>query len=204
MIELLNIDCMTYMATQPDKSFDLAVVDPPYGLGDFTRSNSRGVVIERKYQRAYWNQSGPSPEYFQELERTSRNRIIFGANYFNCFQGGGCLVWDKNNNHPDMSRCEIASLSFKRTVDYVCIEYFGFTDRDRVHPCQKPIKLYEWLLGNYAKKGQRILDTHAGSMSSVIAAHYFGCDIVACEIDREYFEAGKARFERETRQLAMF
>jgi site-specific DNA-methyltransferase (adenine-specific) len=199
MVELLNIDCLQYMATLPDKAFDLAIVDPPYGVGDFSQSDA----IHRNVQ---WNNSIPPQEYFAELKRISKKRIIWGANYYNCFEeGNGALVWWKNVGHPSMSHCEIASVSGQQKVDYFHKNWSGGVRAHKsIHPCQKPIELYTYCLMHYAKPNQRILDTHLGSGSSAIAAHYFGCDFVGCEIDTEYFNAAKERFDRETRQVAMF
>ena len=211
MIELLNIDCMEYMATLPDKAFDLAIVDPPYGIGDFEPSNNSKCAYkcDKKFNIT-WNEHIPSDIYFKELTRASKNQIIWGANYYNCFSTGGSIIWDKNNTHPNMSECEIASNSCERVVRLFRFTWHGMRQNDmknkeeRVHPCQKPVALYKWLLKNYAKPGQRILDTHLGSGSSAIAAHYFGCDFVGCEIDVDYFNAAKERFDRETRQLALW
>jgi site-specific DNA-methyltransferase (adenine-specific) len=201
MIELLNIDNMEYMEAQPDNAFDLAIVDPPYGIGHFTQSDR----ID-KYGDYDWNKNAPDEEYFKELKRVSKERIIFGANYYNCFENGkAAIVWDKENPHPSMSRCEIASVSWGKKVDYVKIAHYGFVgEHDNFHPCGKPVKLYTWVLEKYAKKEQRILDTHGGSFSIAVAAHYFGCDMVVCEIDKNYFEKGKARYENETKQVRMF
>jgi site-specific DNA-methyltransferase (adenine-specific) len=216
MIELLNIDCLQYMATLPDKAFDLAIVDPPYGIGVFTCSahtdnNGKRIQNHKQYTDDYlWNKEIPEKQYFSELIRVSKERIIWGANYYNCFENGkGALVWYKGNMTQTISHCEIASLSFQTRVSYVQINWqAGFfremKEGKAIHPCQKPVALYDWLLRNYAKPNQRILDTHLGSGSSAIAAHYFGCDFVGCEIDTEYFNAAKARFDRETRQVALF
>lgn len=202
-IELLNMCCMEYMRGLPDEAFDLAIVDPPYGIGDFTRTTSRRKRVNRSYPRAYWNSTTPTRKYFDELERVSHHRVVWGANYYNQFETGA-LVWDKGNNHPNMSRCELASLSMKRTVDYLALSYSGFTDKERVHPCQKPVDLYRWLLQNYAKPGQRILDTHGGSMSIAIACEIEGYDLTLCEIDKDYFEAAKRRYDQHCSQPRLF
>jgi len=208
MIELLHCDCMEYMATQPDNAFDLAIVDPPYGIGDFNMKNSGGnkgkeTLIKWEYM---WNDGIPCGNYFTELNRVAKNQIIWGANYYNCFNNkGGAIVWNKHNEHPNMSQCEIASCSINKIVKYVDLPWLGFMKKlDNVHPCQKPVKLYQWLLNNYAEPGQRILDTHLGSGSSAIAAHYFGCDFVGCEIDTDYYQSALNRFNNETAQQAMF
>ncbi|MBW1707989.1 MAG: site-specific DNA-methyltransferase [Deltaproteobacteria bacterium] len=203
MIELLHTDCMDYMAGVEDKAFDLAIVDPPYGIGDFTRKRSHGQAVNRTYSVPTWNDSTPEKEYFLELERVSKRRIIWGANYFNCFKPGGALVWYKNIGAETISSCEIASLSFQKKVDYVRVQLrTGFYGPDRIHPCQKPVKLYKYQLEKYAKPGDKILDTHHGSGSLAIACHYMGFDMVACEIDKKYYEDAKKRFREETKQVS--
>lgn len=216
MIELLNIDCMEYMATQPDNAFDLAIVDPPYGIGESGKTNkTRGKLATAKdYKPFHGNDlQPPEIEYFKELQRVSKNQIIWGANHFidRIAQGSPCwVVWDKENGATDFADCELAWTSFKTAVRRFRFQWAGMLQGDmknkehRIHPTQKPVKLYQWLLENYAKPGQRILDTHLGAGSSAIAAHYFGCDFVGCEIDKDYFKAASERFDRETRQVAMF
>ena len=212
-IELLNIDCMEYMAGLPDKAFDLAIVDPPYGIGeDKTTRPSRGRTITAPHLAKEWDKEPPPAEYFLELRRVSKNQIVWGANHFmqNIGLGSPCwIVWDKQTagNNAD---CELAFSSFPTAVRKFTFMWEGFWQGDmknkepRIHPTQKPVKLYEWLLTNYAKPGQRVLDTHLGSGSSAIAAHYFGVDFVGCELDKDYFEAARERFEQQTAQLAMF
>lgn len=201
MIELLNCDCMEYMKSVPDKFFDLAIVDPPYGVGNFTQSDRK-----TKYGEYTWNESTPDETYFNELARVSKRWIIWGANYYNCFsESGGAIVWDKHNPHPSMSRCEVASKSFEKKVDYVSIPHYGFVgDHDTFHPCGKPIKLYKWLLHNYAKPGNKIFDSHGGSMSIAIACHQMGFDLTLCEIDKDYYDAGVKRFKEQTMQGDLF
>ncbi len=201
----LNIDCMEYMKTVPDKFFSLAIVDPPYGIGDFIQ----GIGKQKKHINwsVEWNNSIPNSEYFVELKRVSGNRIIWGANYYNCFEDSmGAVVWNKLVTHPDMSKAEIASVSHYKKVEIVTIEWNGFikTEKDRgIHPCQKPIALYSWLLKNYAKPGDNILDTHLGSGSSRIACHKAGYDFVGCEIDKDYFDAQEKRFADYLKQIPM-
>ncbi len=208
-VELLNMDCMDYMAGLSDNAFDLACVDPPYGIGDVFIPISTGVKpgkLERKHKKINWNDNIPSTEYFIELKRVSKKQVVWGANYFNCFsEKGGALVWYKNNGAPSLSQCEIASLSFKKSIDYVFIQVLGgFIGNDRIHPTQKPVALYTWIFQNYAKPGQSVIDTHLGSAPSAIAAHYAGLDFVGCEIDEDYYKAGCRRFKEETRQLKLF
>lgn len=210
-VELLNIDCMEYMAGLEDNAFDLAIVDPPYGIGNFTRDSytSKGgkgprVKNAGSFDLDYtWNDEIPPDKYFEELKRVSKRQIIWGANYYNCFNGGA-VVWYKGNQTETVSHCEIASLSFQNRVDYIFINWQpGFHRKkygEQIHPCQKPTQLYRRLLIKYGGKGQRILDTHLGSGSSAIAAHYEGFDFVGCEIDEDYYKAACERFDMETRQ----
>ncbi len=196
---------MAYMATLPDKAFDLAIVDPPYGIGEFSQTHRNGQNKSFRKHTVTWNNSIPPPEYFSELKRISKEQIIWGANYYNCFDRGGAIIWNKNNTHPNMSQCEIASCSINRNVKRVDIDYYGFVGEDKCfHPCAKPIQLYKWLLKNYATPDMKIIDTHGGSMSIAIACYDFGCDLVCCEIDKEYFEAGKKRFEIYKSQGKLF
>ena len=188
-----NEDCMEVMKRYEDKYFHLAVVDPPYGIGNWVQANRRdGVSVD-------WNEESnrPTEEYFNELKRISKERIIWGANYFNCFEGGfGAIVWDKQNPNPKFSNVEIASYSKHKRVASVSIPYYGFVGEDKnFHPCAKPIKLYKWLLKNYAKEGDLILDTHLGSGSSRIACYQMGFDFIGCELDKEYYEAQEKRFQ---------
>jgi len=205
MIELLNIDCMEYMKTLPDKAFDLAVVDPPYGL-DTRLSNGAGKLRDRNFKNLYigktWDKK-PAPEYFIELFRVSSNQIIWGGNYHNLPPTRGIIAWDKKQPWPNFSAWEYAWTSFDTPAKLVKIDNKNMII-PKIHPTQKQVSLYSWLLQSYAKPGQRILDTHLGSGSSAIAAHYFGCEFVGCEIDVDYFNAARERFDRETRQVAMW
>jgi len=200
MIELLNCDCMEYMATVPDKYFDLAIVDPPYGIGDKFKGGKTGKMNFNEIVNKDWDKV-PSDEYFNELQRVSKNQIIWGGNYFNLPPTRCFIVWDKMISEDfSLAMAELAWTSFDKLAKIYKLQV---PKNGKIHPTQKPIKLYEWLLMNYAKKGQKILDTHLGSGSSAIAAHYFGVDFVGCELDKDYFEAAKARFDMATRQLAL-
>jgi site-specific DNA-methyltransferase (adenine-specific) len=208
MIELLNIDCMEYMKTLPDKAFDLAVVDPPYNIGGDAIHAGRlkkgsGKLKNRAIQLldSKFDEIPLNDKYFNELFRVSKNQVIWGMNYFELPRTRGVICWDKVQPWENFSQVELAWTSF----DYPA-KLFKFDNRtgNKIHPTQKPVALYDWILRNYAKPGQRILDTHLGSGSSAIAAHYFGCDFVGCEIDVDYFNAARERFDRETRQVAMF
>ena len=198
-IELLNCDCMEYMAGIEDNAFELAIVDPPYGIG------ISGNPVRQQHKKKQWDEAIPDAEYFDELKRVSENRIIWGGNYFLDYLGAtqGFLIWDKVQPHDfSLAMCEFAWSSFQSPAKI--FKRSVLAEKWKQHPTQKPVKLYEWLLTNYAKEGDRILDTHGGSMSSAIAAHYAGFDMVLCEMDKDYFDAGKARFEQETKQIDMF
>ncbi len=199
-IKLLNIDCMEYMATQPDKAFDLAIVDPPYGLGEkITNGGTWAAKLTKK--DSAWD-TAPTKEFFCELRRVSKEQIIWGGNYFELPPTRCFLIWDKVAHMDTLADCELAWTSMDRNAKI--FKHVRNTTEQRIHVCQKPVKLYQWLLTNYAKPGQKVLDTHLGSGSSAIAAHYYGVDFVGCELDKDYFEAAKKRFEQQTAQLAMF
>ncbi len=224
------MDCMEYMAGLPDKAFDLAIVDPPYGRGEDGGTNRCHGVKQKNgsikqcpdggYINKDWDREPPSSEYFTELRRVAGHQIVWGANYMPVLMQGGAIVWDKMNDGADQSGAEIAYCSLNARVDVVRYMWRGMMQGEavgslfqqgnkslnekRIHPTQKPRKLYEWLLVNYAKPGQRILDTHLGSGSSAIAAHYFGCDFVGTELDPDYYAAAVNRFKNETAQEAMF
>jgi len=207
-IELLNVDCMEYMETLPDKSFDLAIVDPPYGIGKALVSGGGGGGWHRMVESGAdeWD-IAPDKRYFDELFRVSKHQIIWGGNYFDLPPTRKPLCWDKvRPNQKNVSEWEMAWTSFNgRAQKFEYCANGGFLlPEPRIHPTQKPVKLYEWLLENFAEKGWKILDTHLGSGSSAIAAHYFGVDFVGCEIDEDYYNAAKKRFEQDTAQLAMF
>jgi site-specific DNA-methyltransferase (adenine-specific) len=195
-LELSCEDCMALMARYPDKHFDLAIVDPPYGIGQHGgHSNTQHTV------KAAWDNETPPQEYWSELFRVSRNQIVWGGNYFEMPPRRGWIVWDKRPMPPSFASCELAWTSYDRNA----ATWSGKTGNevpvaDRIHPTQKPVALYRWLLANYAKPGQRILDTHLGSGSHAIACHYFGAHLTACEIDADYFAAATARIQRETAQ----
>ena len=217
MIDLKLGNCMDIMRNYEDNYFELCIADPPYGLGfgEFNRTNKarNGERYKaNKYKNALWDNGIPDDDYFKELQRVSENQIIWGGNYFPYLWKNGCkgfIFWHKGNPVPNFADGELAYTSFDKVARQFDYKYYGNLEgntnaSEKIHPTQKPIALYRWLLDNYAEKGQRILDTHGGSMSSAIAAHYFGCDMVVCEIDEDYYKAGCERFERETKQLAMF
>ncbi len=205
-IHLYRRDCMEALAEMPDNAFDFAIVDPPYGVGDTFRFGSSGAIkgkLNRIHNPMDWDNEIPPKKYFIELQRVSKNQIIWGANYFNCFTNdGGALIWYKNRGGNTMSQCEVASVSNQKKVDYVAIQILtGFCAKEeRIHPTQKPIALYEWLLTNYAKPNQKILDTHLGSGSIAIACEKMGYSLTGFEIDQEYFDGAVDRFKKHLKQ----
>ena len=214
MIELLNMDCMDYLRDCEDDAFDLAIVDPPYGIGvdgqKETANKERNPKQNRKHhEHKGWDSEIPDSNYFRQLERVSGNQIIWGGNYFveHLRKGHkGWVYWDKGQDGLTMSDGELAYSSFDRPLRRYVMNRCRLNQEGAgtIHPTQKPIHLYDWLLSNYAKEGDRILDTHLGSGSSAIAAHYGQFDFVGIEIDEDYFNAAKARFEAETAQLDIF
>lgn len=216
MIELLHMDCMEYMAGLPDKAFDLAIVDPPYGIGENgDRNASRGkLAIAKDYKSFAGGDVEPPPvEYFTELQRVSVNQIVWGANHFidRIAKPSSCwIVWDKVTGKSDFADSELAWTSFKTAVRNFRFQWSGMLQGNmankehRIHPTQKPVALYQWLLTHYAKPGQRILDTHLGSGSSAIAAHNLGFDFVGTELDADYYAAAVKRFEAHKSQGSLF
>jgi site-specific DNA-methyltransferase (adenine-specific) len=206
-IEILNMDCMDYMAGLEDNAFDLAIVDPPYGIG-FDGKTVDDKHGWQKYEKKQWDSAIPGKDYFIELDRVSKNQIIWGGNYFtDHLAPSRCwAIWYKVPYEFSLSQAEMAWCSFSSRVRV----FERMTNADRgflgvnIHPTQKPVKLYEWLLSNYAKEGDKILDTHLGSGSSAIAAHYGGFDFVGTELDPDYFAASKKRFDAETSQIDIF
>ena len=216
-LELFNEDCMKVMARYPDNYFDLAIVDPPYGIGESGKTNkSRGKLAVAKDYKSFSGDDlePPNLQYFGELKRVSNDQIIWGANHFCSIFGGSSscwIVWDKMTGASDFADCELAYTSFKTAVRKFQFQWSGMLQGDmknkehRIHPTQKPVKLYEWLLTNYSDPIHKILDTHLGSGSHAIAAHYFGIqEFVGCELDEDYFKAAEDRIERETAQIDMF
>lgn len=206
MIELYNMDCMQAMKEMPDNSFDLAIVDPPYGIGmSCGAGETRGDGKNKKkdlYIPKFWDSKKPSSLYFKELFRVSKEQIIWGGNYFidNLYPSRGWIYWEKLMG-GSYSDGELAWTSF----DKVLKQYTKRTEQgNRIHPTQKPVSLYMWILSNYAKKGWSILDTHLGSGSSAIAAHDMNFDFVGFELDKEYFDAAQERLHRHQRQLKLF
>jgi site-specific DNA-methyltransferase (adenine-specific) len=209
MLTITNEDNMALMARYPDNYFELAIVDPPYGIEEITgkeSSNNRGKINK---QRVFGQQSAkfkdwdkvPTNDYFIELMRISKNQIIWGGNYFDLPKYRHPIVWDKCQPWENFSQIELAWTSFNKPASL-----FKFDNRtgDKIHPTQKPIKLYKWLLDKYAKQGDKILDTHLGSGSIAIACHDYGFDLTACELDKEYFDKAMERIKNHTNQTKLF
>jgi site-specific DNA-methyltransferase (adenine-specific) len=196
-----NIDCMEAMKQMPDKAFDLAIVDPPYGIGAENGTGDYSKAVCKKGKK--WDKA-PGPEYFMELFRVSSNQIIWGANYFTLPPRRGYVCWYKTDEVKgrDFSEFELAWTSFDRPARHFAEKPF-LRNGIRIHPTQKPVSLYEWLLTQYAKPGDRILDTHGGSLSIAIACDKLGYDLTVCEIDAEYYESAKQRIEEHKRQGKM-
>lgn len=205
---LYNMDCMKAFPKIADKYFDLAVIDVPYGINQGGDKNySRGKCAVPKNYHSFDDRQSPSKKYFRELFRVSKNQIIFGANHFISKlprQDSSCwIVWDKDNAGTDFADCELAWTSFKSAVRKFKFRWNGMLQEDmknkeiRIHPAQKPVQLYLWLLNKYAKAGDKILDTHAGSGSSRIAAFYAGCEFTGFEIDEYYCDISSDRFVNE-------
>lgn len=209
MLNITNQDNMHLMSRYEDNYFDLAIVDPPYGIGiDGQKENKKGKKSDRKYHKQkQWDDSIPKKEYFEELQRVSKNQIIWGANYFveHLTKGTkGWIVWFKGQIGLTMSDCELAYSSFQRATRVVNINRVDLLKQNTIHPTEKPIRLYQWLLDNYAIKGDKILDTHLGSGSIAIACHNLGFDLTACELDKEYYEAAMKRINNHKSQMRIF
>jgi site-specific DNA-methyltransferase (adenine-specific) len=232
-INLHNCDCMDFMRSLPDKAYQLAIVDPPYGIGEHggkDRGNRvrqhNGTVLRVKHlghANKGWDSEPPSPEYFAELQRVSVNQILWGANHYSDRlqrASSAWVIWDKVNGDNDFADCEMAWTSFGSASRLFPFMWNGMCqgspsdgrkqqgnkalNEQRIHPTQKPVALYRWLLQHYAKPGDKILDTHGGSMSIAIACDIEGFDLDLCELDKDYFEAGKKRLEQHQAQPRMF
>jgi site-specific DNA-methyltransferase (adenine-specific) len=207
---------MKLMARYPDKHFELAIVDPPYGIGesmkkrDNTKSNKWANPTKKVHNLKNWDNQSPNIEYFIELKRVSKNQIIWGGNYFIdkiSHPSMGWIFWDKKNGNSDFSDGELAYTSFNKGLRKFEWLWNGFQKQkpeQRIHPTQKPIALYKWILENYAKQGDKILDTHLGSGSIAIACHDYGYDLTACELDTEYYEKALDRLSKHQMQQSLF
>jgi site-specific DNA-methyltransferase (adenine-specific) len=206
-INIYNTDCMTFMASLPDKAYDLAIVDPQYNIGKDSLHTNRPIKGSGKLKNRAINlmstkfDSIPLPEkYFPEIFRTSKNQIIWGMNYFVLPATRGVICWDKVQPWENFSQIELAWTSFDHPA-----KLFRYDNRtgDKIHPTQKPVALYQWLLKNYAKQGDKILDTHGGSCSIAIACDIMGFDLDVCELDTDYYNAAVERFERHRQQQVL-
>ena len=213
--EVFNEDCVQVMKRYPDKFFDLAIVDPPYGIDINNQSQGKGGGVAKKieYTKYDWDKQAPDKDYFDELFRVSKNQIIWGANHFieRIPYNASCwIVWDKENGETDFADCELAWTSFNTAVRKFKWKWAGMLQQNmknketRIHPTQKPIALYEWLMIKYAKEGDLILDTHLGSGSSRIAAQKQKLSFVGCELNNEYFVKQEERFKEFVSQLRLF
>lgn len=202
-LKVYNMDCMDLLKQVPDKYFDLAIVDPPYGIGDRLEKGGgklRNTPMAKLYRKSSkWDNKTPDSQYFNELFRVSRNQIIWGGNYFNLPPTRCIISWDKLQYMHTLSQFELAWTSFDKVSK---IFKKTSTDLERFHPTQKPVALYTWLLEKYAKPNFKIIDTHFGSGSHAIANHYYGSELIACELDTDYFKASIERIKKETRQLS--
>jgi len=209
-IEITNEDNMLLMARYPDNYFDLAIVDPPYGIdaGKMTmgigNTPKASKAKNRKWKAKNWDNSIPSDEYFKELFRVSKNQIIWGGNYFNLGVCNKFIIWDKEiPKGLSFSDCEYAWTSFSGSNKI--FRYSAYLNKsEKFHPTQKPPQLYKWLLDKYAKQGDKILDTHLGSGSIAIACHDYGFELTACELDKEYFDKAIQRIKNHTSQQSLF
>ena len=209
---ITNEDNMELMSRYPDNYFDLAIVDPPYGgndaIGLKDNINNKKQATKRTNYKLFENKE-PNTKYFEELKRVSKHQIIWGVNFYSNYNfSGGRICWDKKGTA--FGRAELAYYSGSKSVNICEVVWNGMLQHDmknkevRIHPTQKPVKLYEWLLMNYAKEGDKILDTHLGSGSIALACHNLGYDLTACELDKDYYDAAIKRIEQHKAQIRMF
>jgi site-specific DNA-methyltransferase (adenine-specific) len=216
-IQIINEDNMQLMARYPDNYFDLAIVDPPYGIGENGQRNVTGDRPTAKWKNpksqhyvTFDDSEIPTAEYWEQLFRVSKNQIVFGGNYFTEYlpPSKGWIVWDKQADIKEhLSMCELAWSSFDRKCNKYEYLWAGFKKKHqvvRIHPTQKPVDLYRWILQYYAKQGDKILDTHLGSGSIAIACHDYGFELTACELDTEYYKASIKRINNHVSQIKLF
>lgn len=212
-ITITNEDCMDLLKRTPDKFYDLAICDPPYGIDMDNqkvrvkpkRPNSYLRAGQNQYKDSDWDKEIPTKEYFNELQRVSKNQIIWGANYFCEFipNGKGWIYWDKQMGDNNFSSGEFAYQSIQVKSSSLSMPSMRVSGT-RIHPTQKPVALYKWLLDKYAKQGDKILDTHLGSGSIAIACHDYGYELTACELDKEYYDKAIQRIKNHVSQLKLF
>jgi site-specific DNA-methyltransferase (adenine-specific) len=191
------VDCMGVLKLMPDKSIDLCIVDPPYGIGISENP------VRQAHAKKQWDKNVPPNEYFKELFRVSKNQVIWGGNYFDLPPTQNYIVWDKVQPHDfSLAMCELAWCSIQKPIKM--FTYSVLRERNKIHPTQKPVALYKWLLTNYANKGDKILDTHVGSASSLIACHELGFDYIGFEIDEDYYNSAQERLEAVKAQISLF
>lgn len=208
LAQIYNMDCMELLSQTPDKYYELCIVDPPYGLNMAKERPRKDGRFAHNVPKT-WDEKIPDELYFSELRRVSCNQIVWGGNYFPLPPTQGFVFWYKQNPVDNFSDGEFAWTSFKRPAKCFSYAYYGNLEGvssapKKIHISQKPVKLYEWLLTNYAKHGQRILDTHLGSGSSAIACNNLGFEMVGCELDPDYYQAACKRVEQATKQIRMF
>lgn len=214
-INFFHADCLSIIKLAPDNFYDIAIIDPPYGIGESgsTNASRSKLAVAKDYKPfAGHDKEPPSREYFEHLFRVSKNQIIFGANHFienlpdGCKNSSCWIIWDKENGASDFADFEMAWTSFDTATRIFRFRWAGMLQGDmknketRIHSTQKPVALYRWILDKYAKKGDRVLDTHGGSGSIAIACHYLGFELFFYELDPDYFRAAIERFKQETRQ----
>lgn len=210
MIELYNKDCMEALRGMEDNQFDLAIVDPPYGINAGKMTMGKGSCIDsKKVKKKSWDASSPDKEYFVQLNRVSRNQIIWGANHFAdkipSTQSSCWIVWNKLDYNSDFADGEMAFTSFDSVMKIFCrARATGGDQKNKIHPTQKPVALYKWLLQNYAKEGDTILDTHLGSGSIAIACHDLKFDLTGYELDKDYYLEAKKRLNEHQAQGVLF
>jgi site-specific DNA-methyltransferase (adenine-specific) len=204
-IKVTNEDNMQLMVRYPDNYFDLAIVDPPYGIGIMTAGGDTKHLGFKQYEKKSWDNKIPNKQYFDELFRVSKNQIIWGANYFTQYlhSSMGWILWDKGQR-ISQSDGELAFTSFQKALRIFTLNRCAIKMEGAIHPTQKPVALYKWLLDKYAKPTDKILDTHLGSGSIAIACHDYGFELIACELDAEYYEAAKKRFLNHSAQTKLF
>ena len=197
MNQFYNMDCIEAMKQIPDKYFELAIVDPPYGIGI---SNN---PVRQQHEKKQWDNKVPNAEYFEELKRVSKHQIIWGGNYYDLPPTQNYLIWDKKQPHDfSLAMCELAWCSIQKPIKM--FSYSVLKEQGKIHPTQKPVALYKWILTNYAKQGDKILDTHVGSASSLIACYDLGFDYMGFELDKDYFDMATKRLEEHKQQLNLF